>query len=301
MAAQTLDLGLVAVKVVVLENTSGTYTLQIRTAGGVIDTPNLKGTSEALVSILSIPTSLQTTDPPAFVVSRITVKSGGEGYTAGDAVTLSDPPIAATVDAVDESGAVTALNFTAETVYTDDPSGVNIAVSGGSGSGAVCEVRTAYAPGDVQIDGELQFVPYGDPLVQTSRMRGYVRDYLEGSGVEQRLMRLDAMRKWSPLYLYAEGDVTYAAGKWYTPNSENIPIFGESPVNSPEKWLKVSGGSDEDSLQILKNKVRITALWNAVFGEGVAFTNHFELDFYELPGVSLEEGVWNDALGRVEV
>jgi hypothetical protein len=205
------------------------------------------------------------------------------------------------VGAVDADGAITALTFTAETVYADDPSGAGITVSGGSGSGAVCEVRTAYAPGDVQIDGELQFVPYGDPLVQTSRMRSYVRDYLEGSGVGLRLMRLDAMRAWSPFYLYAEGDVTYAAGKWYTPNPENIPIFGESPVGSPEKWLKVSGGNDEDSLQVLRNKARITALWNSVFGEGVAFTNHFELDFYELQGVSLEEGVWNDVLGRVEV
>jgi hypothetical protein len=258
----------------------------------------LKG---GVINLQAVPTSLQTTDPPTFVAARITVKAGGAGYAEGDAVTLSEPPVAAAVGAVDENGGITAISFNAGTVYADDPSGADLAVSGGGGEGAVCDIRTAYAPGDEQADGELIFVPYGDPLVQTSRMRGYVRDYLDGSGIEQRVTRLDAMRKWSPSYLYAEGDVTYAAGRWYEPNPEDIPIFGESPVSNPEKWIKVSGGSDEDSLQIAKNKRRIDLLWNEIFGEGITFTNHFALDFYTLEGVNLEEGVWRDTLGRVEV
>jgi hypothetical protein len=229
------------------------------------------------------------------------VKNGGAGYAEGDSIAVSTPAVAAEVTAVDANGAITAVGFTSGTVYDSDPAGADIAVSGGSGSGAVCEVRTAYAPGDIQKDGELQYVPYSDPLVQTSRMRGFTRDFLNSTGMERQVIRLEAMRRWSFAYLYGDGDITNFEGMWYTPNPEDIPIFGESPATNPEKWVKVGGGSDEDAEQIRKNAARINMLWGIIFGGGAAFTNHFALDFYTLEGVDLKEGVWRDTLGRVEV
>jgi hypothetical protein len=259
--------------------------------------------------ILTRPTSLQTTDPPTYLVARIDVTAGGAGYEAGDTVTISEPGVSATVSAVDETGAITALSFNKQTVYETDPAAVEAQASGGSGAGAVFSVRTAYAPGDVQKDGELKHVPYSDPLVQTSRMRGYVKSYLEGSDTARDAYQASVMRRWSPAFLYGAGDITNLDGAWYTPNSEDMPLYGESPATNPEKWLSVSGtgggggGIDAGSaLQILKNKSKIDTLWYEVFGnKDVQFSNHFALDLFSLDGVDLEDGVWNDMRGRVEV
>jgi hypothetical protein len=224
---------------------------------------------------------------------------GGAGYAEGDAITLSG--VAATVSGVGEGGAVTSFAFDGSTVYSSDPSGSEIAADGGSGSGAICSIRTAYAPGDVQKDGELQYVPYTDPLVQTSRMRGYTRDFLAASDMARDVVKANAMREWSQNYLYKDGDVTYFSGQWFSPNPESPPGFGESPETRPEKWVRTSGVDDALRLTAAKNTARIDILWREIFGEGTTFTNHFALDFYTMDGVNMEEGVWNTALGRVEV
>jgi hypothetical protein len=254
--------------------------------------------------ILVRPTSLQTTDPPTYHVVRIDVTAGGAGYEAGDAVTASDPPVEAAVGAVDSDGAVTALSFNGQAVYDGNPAGADIAVSGGTGSGAVFSIRTAYAPGGVQKDGVLRHVPYGDPLVQTTRMKGYVKDYLESSSTARYAVQSEAMRRWTDSYLYSAGDITNFEGVWYTPKTDNMPIYGESPATHPEKWDKSPGGGldDEAAFQIIKLQNKIDMLMREVFGDaGVQFKDHFDLDFYTLEGVSLETGVWNDAQGRVEV
>jgi hypothetical protein len=254
---------------------------------------------DAAEDIQALPTSLQTTDPPSFAVARAAVADGGEGYAAGDALVLSDPPVAVTVSAVDGTGAITAVSFNAGTVYTDDPKGVNIAAGGGSGTGAVFEIRTAYAPGDAQADGELRHVHRSDPLVQASRMRGYIRDSISGSGLAQQVARLEAMRKWSPAYLYAEGDAAYYNGRWYAVTG--AASIGEPPGGNPEKWAPVEGGVTGDALAVLESARRIELMWNEMFGNGIVFAYHFDLDFYTLDGAVLEEGVWRADLGRVEV
>jgi hypothetical protein len=184
------------------------------------------------------------------------------------------------------------------------------AADGGSGEGAVCEVRTAYAPGDVQKDGSLQYVPYSDPIVQMTRLRGFTKDYLETSEVARRTVLSEAMRRWSPSFLYVEGDITNFEGAWYTPNPEDIPIFGESPDTNPEKWSRVGGGSgsgggssgEVDDVRVNRIEQRVDTLWSEVFGGGMGnFTSNFALDFFTLAGVNLEEGIWRDTLGRVEV
>jgi hypothetical protein len=254
-----------------------------------------------IAELQQIPTSLQTTDPPAYVVARIDVADGGAGYAEGDALTLSEPPVAATVSGVDAAGAVTALAFDGSTVYSEDPSGSEIAADGGSGSGAICSIRTAYAPGDVQKDGELQYTPYTDPLVQTSRMRGYTRDFLGASDMARDVVKLNAMREWSQNYLYKDGDATYFKGQWFSPNPASPPIFGESPETHPEKWIGTAGVDDALQSTVMKIGSKLDELWREIFGQGAAFTNHFALDFFTLSGVNLEAGVWNTALGRVEV
>jgi hypothetical protein len=229
------------------------------------------------------------------------VKNGGAGYAEGDSIAVSTPAVAAEVTAVNNDGAITAVSFTAGTVYDSDPADESATVSGGSGEGAVCEVRTAYAPGDIQQDGELQYVPYNDPIVQMTRLRGFVREYLETSEVARRTVLSEALRRWSPAFLYVEGDITNFEGAWYTPNSEDIPIFGESPETNPEKWTKVGGGSDEDDTRISKALRRVDIMWDIIFGAASTFTSHFALDLYTLEGVNLKEGIWRDTLGRVEV
>jgi hypothetical protein len=262
--------------------------------------------------ILTRPTSLQTTDPPTYLVARIDITAGGAGYAAGDSITVPVSEtdgeargINAVVLAVDENGAVTALSFDNQMIYEADPAVLEAEAYGGSGTGAVCSVRTAYAPGGVQKDGVLKYVPYSDPVVQMSRMRGYVKSYLESSDTAREAFLSSVMRRWSPAFLYGTGDITNHGGAWYTPNGDDMPVYGESPVTHPDKWLSVSGtddGSGVDEVQVLKNKNRIDALWYEVFGnKDVQFSSHFALDLFSLDGVNLEDGVWNDMRGRVEV
>jgi hypothetical protein len=271
--------------------------------------------------ILTRPTSLQTTDPPTYLVFNIGILDAGEGYVAGDVLTLSvvKPDVGEdltssvsvvvvvtfTVVAVDEAGAIVSFSFDNQTAYADDPAISEVIASGGSGSGAVCSIRTVYASGIVQKDGLLKYVSSLDPIVQMSRVRGYVKLYLEGSDMAREAFLSSIMRRWSSTFLYSAGDITNYDGAWYTPNSDDMPIYGESPATHPDKWLSVSGtddGSGVDEVQVLKNKNRIDALWYEVFGnKDVQFSNHFALDLFSLDGVNLEDGVWNDMRGRVEV
>jgi hypothetical protein len=248
-----------------------------------------------LASLESVPTSLQTTDPPSFHAVRVDVAEGGSGYALDDLVHAGDPSVDLTVTAINEDGAILHFTHNAELLYSGDPAGNGVPVTGGSGSGAMCDIRTAYAPGDLQRDGELQFVPYGDPLVQTSRLKGYVRDFLLSTGLAQNVTRLNAMRKWSPAYLYGEAEAAFFDGKWWIINPDNPPVFNESPETNPEKWQLVAGKSDA------RNESRIDDLWDEIFGEGTQFSGSFILDFYTLDGVNLEEGVWKEAQGIVEV
>lgn len=267
----------------------------------LIDFANLQG----------IPTTLQTTDPPTYVVARLTITDGGAGYAVGNQVIirtpdlLGAPEVHAAVTAVDDeggvtTGAITALDFDVTTVYAEDPSGPGKEVIGGDGTGAVVSVRTAYAPGDTQTDGMLMFVPLGDPLVQSSRMRGFVKEYLLDSEVSLQVRRLEAMRKWSPDYLYSESEVTFLDA-WFVPNPDDMPVFGQSPLTDPQKWVKVGGLDDQALVEIAKLKAIVEMLKAEVFGGTVTFNNHFVLDFYTMDGVNLEEGVWNVAQGRIEV
>ncbi|MDR2803478.1 MAG: hypothetical protein LBB22_04215 [Treponema sp.] len=254
----------------------------------------------AAADILQRPTSLQTTDPPTYLVVRITVTDGGEGYVVNDSVIISDPPIAATVSAIDgDTGAITALSFDGGIIYEDDPAGTELELTGGSGEGAVCDVRTAYAPGDVQKDGILKYVPFSDPLIQSSRLRGMLNQYAETEDVEQLKIVLDAMRNWSETYLYASGDVAFL-GQWYMPNPANLPAIGESPQYFTEKWLSVGGGGGDipDSEQVTKNRNRIAILWSVVMGGSLI--NNYTITFEEEGEVIINRGVWNVLQSRLE-
>jgi hypothetical protein len=244
------------------------------------------------------PTSLQTTDPPSYHVIRVDVTEGGSGYALNDLVRAGTLNVDLTVTAINEDGAVLQLTFNAESLYSGDPAADGVPLKGGSGGGAMCTIRTAYAPGDLQQDGLLQFVPYSDPLVQTSRLKGYTRDFLLASGLAQNVTRLNAMRKWSPVYAYGEGEAVFFDNRWWIINPNNKPIYNESPATNPEKWELVTGGGSEAEA---RNTARIDAIWKELFGEGVQYTGDFTLDFYSLDGVSLTDGIWKEKQGIVEV
>jgi hypothetical protein len=80
-----------------------------------------------------------------------------------------------------------------------------------------------------------------------------------------------------------------------------MPVFGQSPLTDPQKWVKVGGLDDQAAVEIAKLKAIVEMLKAEVFGGTVTFNNHFVLDFYTMDGVNLEEGVWNVAQGRIEV
>lgn len=49
---------------------------------------------------------------------------------------------------------------------------------------------------------------------------------------------------------------------------------------------------------VTDNSSKIQVLWDAIFGD--ITTNPFEITFQDLSGITLESGVWNESLQRLE-
>jgi hypothetical protein len=104
-------------------------------------------------------------DPDHFMAAEARVNSPGNGYLAGDELTLVGGVLLSVPNNSPTTGMVlTILNPTDE--YNSDISGSAIAVSGGSGTGMTVTLKTVYAPGDATSIGEIRYTEDSDPLVQ---------------------------------------------------------------------------------------------------------------------------------------
>ena len=129
----------------------------------------------------NIPVLLQANEN-AFGVVSITILNGGNGYNIHDEFTING--VEATVESISPTGSITSIWFDGLVQYSYDVAGTNFAVSGGTGSGATASIVTAYAVGADRVVGELGHVTENDPLISSSRLRGFVNELLPVGGKE---------------------------------------------------------------------------------------------------------------------
>jgi hypothetical protein len=135
-------------------------------------------------SLESRKTSLQSTNPLTYLIVNVFKVADGSGYQANQILTVNGVKI--TVTSVDGyNGGIVTFTYDTGVIYSTDPAGVNLPVSGGSGSGAIFTIVTRYASGDIPATGNLEFVPDGDPLVQESRMFGYIASELQNASFQK--------------------------------------------------------------------------------------------------------------------
>ena len=129
--------------------------------------------ADKLDGLDNIPTVMQA-DPNNFSVVHIDIVDGGTGYLTGEEVTINDVPCV-----VDQEidGCIVSISFDHTAAYSIDPAGTGFTVDhDGGGTPAIANIITRYAVGNEVVIGELASVPEEDPLVQSSRMRGWVND-----------------------------------------------------------------------------------------------------------------------------
>ena len=110
-------------------------------------------------------------DPAKYKISSIAVVSGGVNYVDGVA-TVNDIPVIVKTS----GGSITSISGFPTQVFDKDPSGSYPVIQVGNQS-ATASLITAYAAGNDEISGELQYTHAEDPLVQKSYLRS-VREKL---------------------------------------------------------------------------------------------------------------------------
>jgi hypothetical protein len=147
--------------------------------------------------------SLQTTNPATYVVVDIQMANGGTGYEVDDILLITGTTIEIKVLEVNNSGSIIKVDWDKGHTYDTDPG--TIIVSNGTSAGdkddpddildtsasityisgsnngnfARVIIATRYAPGDHASYGDLGHATIHDPLVQESRMAGYINEKLE--------------------------------------------------------------------------------------------------------------------------
>lgn len=131
---------------------------------------------QKIKDLLNIPTVMQA-NKNKYIVSHINILNGGSGYKVKETFVIGlGDKITCVITGVNSSGAITSLNWSNTTEFSNDIKGTNLAPEqyAGSGTGAKLQVITRYAKGNTVTDGSLEYVPSEDPLVQFSRLEAYV-------------------------------------------------------------------------------------------------------------------------------
>lgn len=131
---------------------------------------------QKIKDLSNIPTVMQA-NKNKYIVSHINILNGGSGYKVKETFVIGlGNKITCVITGVNSSGAITSLNWSNTTEFSNDIKGTNLAPEqyAGSGTGAKLQVITRYAKGNTVTDGSLEHVPSEDPLVQFSRLEAYV-------------------------------------------------------------------------------------------------------------------------------
>lgn len=187
---------------------------------------------EQIADLSDIPTTLQA-DPTHYIVAAINIRNGGSGYSVDETFQLgAGNSTTVVIDKVSNTGSILSVSYLSTTFATDiaikeqSPS-----MYSGKGSGAKFDVITSYAMGNTVTQGTLKNVPEFDPLVQYTRLKGYVESAIAN------LNKLKLKGYISSTDPKANGASVEIGTMWYQSNST-----GEPDTNFP--WtIKVWDGS----------------------------------------------------------
>lgn len=232
---------------------------------------------EQITDLSGVPTTLQA-DPTHYIVAAINIKDGGSGYSVDETFQLgAGNTTTIVIDKVSNTGSILSVSYPSTTFTTDIAiKNQSPSMYSGKGTGAKFDVVTSYAMGDTVTQGTLINVPEFDPLVQYTRLKGYVESAIAS------LNKLKLKGYISSTDPKANGASVEIGTMWYQSNST-----GEPDTNFPWTIKTWDGSSWITETGYVPN---FNDIWmNKNVNDPLTATTYYWLDKWEKYGFTFDQ------------
>lgn len=232
---------------------------------------------EQITDLSGVPTTLQA-DPTHYIVAAINIKDGGSGYSVDETFQLgAGNTTTIVIDKVSNTGSILSVSYPSTTFTTDIAiKNQSPSMYSGKGTGAKFDVVTSYAMGDIVTQGTLINVPEFDPLVQYTRLKGYVESAIAS------LNKLKLKGYISSTDPKANGASVEIGTMWYQSNST-----GEPDTNFPWTIKTWDGSSWVTETGYVPN---FNDIWmNKNVNDPLTATTYYWLDKWEKYGFTFDQ------------
>lgn len=232
---------------------------------------------EQITDLSGISTTLQA-DPTHYIVAAINIKDGGSGYSVDETFQLgAGNTTTIVIDKVSNTGSILSVSYPSTTFTTDIAiKNQSPSMYSGKGTGAKFDVVTSYAMGDIVTQGTLINVPEFDPLVQYTRLKGYVESAIAS------LNKLKLKGYISSTDPKANGASVEIGTMWYQSNST-----GEPDTNFPWTIKTWDGSSWITETGYVPN---FNDIWmNKNVNDPLTATTYYWLDKWEKYGFTFDQ------------
>ena len=232
---------------------------------------------EQITDLSGVSTTLQA-DPTHYIVAAINIKDGGSGYSVDETFQLgAGNTTTIVIDKVSNTGSILSVSYPSTTFTTDIAiKNQSPSMYSGKGTGAKFDVVTSYAMGDTVTQGTLINVPEFDPLVQYTRLKGYVESAIAS------LNKLKLKGYISSTDPKANGASVEIGTMWYQSNST-----GEPDTNFPWTIKTWDGSSWVTETGYVPN---FNDIWmNKNVNDPLTTTTYYWLDKWEKYGFTFDQ------------
>lgn len=232
---------------------------------------------EQITDLSGVSTTLQA-DPTHYIVAAINIKDGGSGYSVDETFQLgAGNTTTIVIDKVSNTGSILSVSYPSTTFTTDIAiKNQSPSMYSGKGTGAKFDVVTSYAMGDIVTQGTLINVPEFDPLVQYTRLKGYVESAIAS------LNKLKLKGYISSADPKANGASVEIGTMWYQSNST-----GEPDTNFPWTIKTWDGSSWVTETGYVPN---FNDIWmNKNVNDPLTATTYYWLDKWEKYGFTFDQ------------
>lgn len=232
---------------------------------------------EQITDLSGVSTTLQA-DPTHYIVAAINIKDGGSGYSVDETFQLgAGNTTTIVIDKVSNTGSILSVSYPSTTFTTDIAiKNQSPSMYSGKGTGAKFDVVTSYAMGDTVTQGTLINVPEFDPLVQYTRLKGYVESAIAS------LNKLKLKGYISSTDPKANGASVEIGTMWYQSNST-----GEPDTNFPWTIKTWDGSSWITETGYVPN---FNDIWmNKNVNDPLTATTYYWLDKWEKYGFTFDQ------------
>lgn len=232
---------------------------------------------EQITDLSGVSTTLQA-DPTHYIVAAINIKDGGSGYSVDETFQLgAGNTTTIVIDKVSNTGSILSVSYPSTTFTTDIAiKNQSPSMYSGKGTGAKFDVVTSYAMGDIVTQGTLINVPEFDPLVQYTRLKGYVESAIAS------LNKLKLKGYISSTDPKANGASVEIGTMWYQSNST-----GEPDTNFPWTIKTWDGSSWVTETGYVPN---FNDIWmNKNVNDPLTATTYYWLDKWEKYGFTFDQ------------